>query len=663
MAKIQAKTRGDSSVQGKPRVWFCAHADDYRAFLTPTADEILKKQNCAVYYDKEPTADYNEEEFFLDLKRMNLFVMPVTSRLLHTKNRALDVEFRFALEHRIPVLPIMQESGLEQAFNKICGDLQFLDPRAKDATAIPYDEKLTKYLNSVLIGDELAKKIRKAFDAYIFLSYRKKDRKYAQELMRLIHKNDFCRDIAIWYDEFLIPGENFNDAIAEAMKKSKLFALAVTPNLVNEKNYVMTVEYPEAKKANKPILPAELVPTDGALLKQYYENIPDTTDAADEAALTDALKEHLHGIAIRENDTDPEHNFFIGLAYLGGVDVETDRARALELIEGAANANLPEAMEKLVSMYRAGEGVARDYRKAVEWQRKLAAYRKAEYEKAHGEYDAYQYISDIWILGDYIYELQQITDAEAVYVEMYSACEEMNERFATNRTKRNLSVSYNNLGDIAKAQGKLDAAKVFYEKGLAIREAIARESGTVEARRDLSVSYCSLGNIAKAQGKLDAAKAFYEKGLAIDKALARESGTVEARRDLSISYNKLGNIAEAQRKLDAAKAFYEKGLATRKAIARESGTVEAYDDLAVSYYNMAFTAQDGKKRQYLQQALSIWTRLAEQSPSYPSFAERRDIAKRALTALPDTQAAEETKKKDTLAGKICRGIRALFKKS
>ena len=45
---------------------------------------------------------------------------------------------------------------------------------------------------------------RHAFDAYIFLSYRKKDRRYANELMRLIHNNPECRDIAIWFDEFFL---------------------------------------------------------------------------------------------------------------------------------------------------------------------------------------------------------------------------------------------------------------------------------------------------------------------------------------------------------------------------------------------------------------------------------------------------------------------------
>jgi hypothetical protein len=147
--------------------------------------------------------------------------MPVTTKLLTTENAALDAEFRFAIERHIPVLPLMQEGGLDELFSQKCGDLQYLDKAksARDLTEIPYEEKLKNYLESVLVSDEMAEKIRAAFDAYVFLSYRKKDRKYAQELMRLIHKNDFCRDIAIWYDEFLTPGENFNESIREALKK------------------------------------------------------------------------------------------------------------------------------------------------------------------------------------------------------------------------------------------------------------------------------------------------------------------------------------------------------------------------------------------------------------------------------------------------------------
>ncbi len=369
MAGLKYKTRGNSSPQGKPRVYFCCHFEDFDKYFESVSDEILAKQNCAIWYgDKNVVRD---EDFFADLKQMQLFVMPVTTNLLCTENEALDIEFKFAIENHIPVLPLIQESGLEELFNKKCGDLQFLDKNNTDATAISYDEKLKKYLESVLIGDELAEKIRAAFDAYVFLSYRKKDRKYAQELMRLIHKNDFCRDIAIWYDEFLTPGENFNDSIKEALQKSGLFVLTVTPNLVNEPNYIMTTEYPMAKQDGKPILPAELVPTDREQLSEKYEDIPNPANAHNEAELSEALLESIKKMAIKENNNSPEHSFFIGLAYLGGIDVEVDTEKAVLLITFAAEAEITEAMKKLSDMYFFGEGVPRNIEISKLWNRKL----------------------------------------------------------------------------------------------------------------------------------------------------------------------------------------------------------------------------------------------------------------------------------------------------
>ena len=226
-----------------------------------------------------------------------------------------------------------------------------------------------------MIGDELAAKVRAAFDAYIFLSYRKKDRKYANKLMRLIHQNDFCRDIAIWYDEYLVPGEEFNKAIRKAIEKSNLFTMVVTPNLINEENYVKTNEYPAALH-KKNILPVEMVPTDSVELLKQYPEIPNSVNGQDNIALSQALKDSLVQIAHTENDTDPRHNFFIGLAYLNGIDVEINNERALNLITSAAEAKenkVPEAIEKLVTMYSVGQGVKRDYTIAVLWQQKAPA--------------------------------------------------------------------------------------------------------------------------------------------------------------------------------------------------------------------------------------------------------------------------------------------------
>ena len=276
MNTLQYRTRANSSPNGKPRVYFCCHPEDFSIYFEPLSREILELWDCAVWYMPESKGMYLEDEEMLtdNLLQMQLFVIPVSETFLFKESSARDREFHLAIEQHIPVLPILVDSGLAMDFNRICGNLQFLDRTSSDLTEIPYAEKLKNFLESVLVPDDLSRRIRAAFDAYVFLSYRKKDRKYAQELMRLIHENDFCRDIAIWYDEFLTPGENFNDSIREALKKSRLFALAVTPNLVNEKNYVMDIEYPMALQSGKKILAAELCTTDRKLLEQYYEDIP-----------------------------------------------------------------------------------------------------------------------------------------------------------------------------------------------------------------------------------------------------------------------------------------------------------------------------------------------------------------------------------------------------
>lgn len=407
MLNLKCRTRGDSTPNGKPRVYFCCHPLDFGKYFETIATEILEKQNCAIWYKE--ARDSVDEDLLQDLKQMQLFVMPVTTNLLCSSNVAIDVEFKFAIDNHIPVLPLMLESGLEEIFNKKCGELQFLDRHTADITAISYDEKLQKFLESVLIGDELAEKIRAAFDAYVFLSYRKKDRKYAQELMHLIHKNEFCRDIAIWYDEFLTPGENFNDSIRDALRKSDLFVLAVTPNIVNESNYIMTTEYPLAKQEGKPILSAELLPTDRRMLAELYEDIPTPANAHNDAELSVALLESVKRIAIKENDNSPEHNFFIGLAYLGGVDVEVDYTKAVELITDSANNGLVDAQKKLVQMYLLGEAVDRNLREAVNWQKKVINYYYGLFFDTGSEVVAICIADEIKKLGDFIFAIPNYT--------------------------------------------------------------------------------------------------------------------------------------------------------------------------------------------------------------------------------------------------------------
>ena len=377
----------ESAIRNLPKVYFTCHPQDFADCFQPITDDILSRQRCVVYYLDPNTEITDRQEYESDLEGMILFVVPVTEKLLKTPNRAMDIDVSYALEHRIPVLPLMQESGLDKLFSERFGNLQYLDKNNTDRTAISFDDKLDRFLSGVIVGEELFRKVREAFDARVFLSYRKKDRKYARQLMRLIHRIPFCRDVAIWYDEFLVPGEEFTEAIRESLDRCDLFALAVTPHLFEEGNYVLKTEYPMAKELEKPVMPAELVPTDREELRKKYEGIPEVIRAEDAKGLSESLKKGLGGIELLRNN-DPEHLYLMGVAYLSGIDAEVNPAYAISLLTASAKDGWLPAVEKLVDCYYNGIGVERNPEKTVFWQKKKIEILTDTGEDGNAETDA-----------------------------------------------------------------------------------------------------------------------------------------------------------------------------------------------------------------------------------------------------------------------------------
>ncbi len=680
MATLTYKTRGNMSPQGKPKVYFCCHPDEATRFLHPVSDELLQKHNCAVWYLKDPRTT-RTAELLNDLNGMQLFVIPVTRALLTTPNPAMDIEFPYAIRHHIPVLPLMQEEDLDESFNRRFGNLQYLSRFVDDPTAVPYDEKLTAYLSAVLIGDELAEQIRAAFDAYVFLSYRKCDRQYAQELMRLIHSHEFARDIAIWYDEYLTPGERFTDAIRKALRDSKLFVMAVTPHVIDPDNYVMTTEYPLARKEGKPILPAQMCPIDRAALERAFTDLPACTDARDDAALSDALLSALQEVACRENNT-PMHDFFIGLAYLGGVDVEVDHDRALALITSAAERGLPQAIDKLVDMYQNGIGVERDYRTAIDWMIKKAAVVETQYRKADTEENARQLIWCYFHCGDAFKDIGELENAKQYYqkgIEFALQYMAPQKRGFFRRTVKerdstfilsDLAAGYGNLGDIFESQGDLDTAELYYRKDLELCDAlenktddtalrrrrmscymdlcsvakmrddldgadnygqqalelalaIAKDDNTAKARLNLSDIYQIIGTIAMHKHDYGRADQYLQKNLKLASALVEETVSIEARENLAVCYDRCGEFAEDHDNLKNAWKYYQKGLALTLALAEETGTIHARRNLSVSYHRLGVVARDrgnpDEARGFFRKSLALRQTIADETDTPESL--------------------------------------------
>ena len=567
---LKVKTAGGASAQGKPRVYFTCHPDDFSRSFDKVCEKLFDAQDCAVYYTPDMDFIIPEENRATDMERMNLFVIPVSLKLLTTPNRAMDFDFKYALEKHIPVLPIMTEPGLDPVYSREdkFGSRQYLDMVTTDSTAISFEEKLKKYLSAVLVDDETAKRVRAAFDAYVFLSYRKKDRHYANELMRLIHKNPICRDIAIWYDEFLIPGENFNDAIEKALEKSDLFALLVTPNLVNEKNYVQTTEYPAAKKANKDIFPVEMKATDKEELQRQYKDIPACVNTNNSGEFRRRLLESVSRFALTENDEEPEHNFLIGLAYLEGIDVEVDRRRALELITGAAETELLEAMTKLCDMYRDGTGVELNYKEALKWIKRTADYCIREYGAEHP--DTLMALNNLAVVYG---ELGQYDKALELNKKAYELCCKVRgeEHPDSLIVLNNLALAYSDSGQYEKAHG-------LHKKAYELRCKVLGEEhpDTLASLNNLAVAYGNLGRHEKA---LELDKKAYELRC---KVLGKEHpDTLASLSNLASTYGKLGQHEKA---LELDKKAYELRC---KVLGKEHpDTLTSLSSLAMAYGNL-----------------------------------------------------------------------------
>ena len=83
-----------------------------------------------------------------------------------------------------------------------------------------------------------------------------------------------------------------------------------------------------------------------------------------------------------------------------------------------------------------------------------------------------------------------------------------------------------------------------YQKALAIAERLAaQDPGNTEWQRDVSVSYNKIGDVRLEGGDRKGALEIYQKALAIAERLAaQDPGNTEWQRDVSVSYNKIGDV-------------------------------------------------------------------------------------------------------------------------
>ena len=612
-------TRGNSNPRGKSKVYFSYHPGD-RVYLGHISNLLFEKYDYAVYYyDYEHLGEPDTEKLGALLDEMQLVVIPITSKYLNQPSVAFSFELKYAKEHHIPILPLLQSSDLAQEFNEKCGNLQFMDEYSEDNTAISFDEKLGKFLSEALIGTELLESIRKDFRAYVFLSYRKKDREYAQKLMRLIHEDPRCRDIAIWYDEFLVAGEPFDTAIMDALSKSDLFTLIVTPNLMNGDNYVKRHEYPAARKENKPILAVESVTTDRELLEESFTDITQFIYEGDGEKITDELLNKLNITA--QKDDNPKHMYLMGLAYLNGIDVERNPEMGANLITSAAESGYSDARKMLSLMYYNGIGVDRSIEESVLWQERYIAGLTEEWahhlEKTPKEEldfnRAETLLSEMFFLIHAYNEVSDIEQAEKAI----SATISLSEHFSTLRPdlfRYYLATSYTIAADFYSVRNQPTKTEDYYMKSMTVQEKLVSENPELYYG-DLARIYIDIGAFYHNQGQTSETEEYTLRGVDIFERLAAENPD-QNNAYLALSYNNAGIYYNGQGQAEKAEDYFLKTIALREKLSDED---PVYDAPLAESYNIAGAfyecqGQFEKAEEFYLKALVTLEELAEHSP-------------------------------------------------
>ncbi len=656
MAQLHYITRGMTHPHGKPKVYLCCHPQDFDKYYHKLAEQFLALVDCSIWYTG--TDVIRDEEFLEELSGMSLLVMPVTERLLSTENYAIDKEFPFALWKHIPVLPLIQEPGLGDLYKRRCGDLQYLDENLRDATALPYKEQLEKFLKATLLDAETIKKIQDAFDAYIFLSYRKKDRKQAQELMRLIHENPFCRDVAIWYDEFLVPGENFNTTIASAFEKSKAFVLTVTPSLLEktvdetgspQENYVVQTEYPMATRSGKPILPVEMTATQHDRLSEKFPNLPPCTSPQNQKELSEVLSKALDQVILGRQKGNPTHDFFIGLAYLKGIDVEVNHDIAVPLIRSAAEHGVPEAVELMVELHGKGIGVTRSSEKMSHWQNGLVQLRQQQFANAPSEEAGLAWLEDLDAQLALAMDFSSSSQSFSLAQQLQQAAAQVMESFPCVEVMRYMATAVYSYGALAERTSDHARALRFYRQ----YEDILRhclDSAQVELLpsgirlngpasqtvmillRDYCVALCSLGDALIGDEDMNPYSPTFAEAeqcyrrchqYLTDPVLADQYPEHPAH--LSASYSRLGRIERAHRRFDEAGKWYRKALEidiSRTLEIKQNRDWDTFDACARGLFDYGYINPQAPDLYCLKSATEIWRALTRLVPERQEYRDR-----------------------------------------
>ncbi len=363
------------------RIYFSCEYEDRKYYDKVSRDIFGHIEDCVIAH-ADHSGSFIEYGNYDDIENSHLFVIMVSACLLDGQGGAWE-EFLFAAEKNIAILPLLCEDSIDERFNDMSGDRQFL--RLSDPE---YEEKLARTLDECLVDDGLSERVEQVFVSRMFLSYCREDRGQLERALGMLRSREENRAISVWYDKYLTMGKNFASSLSEKLDECEMFGITLTPNIVTRDNYVVSTEYPHAHKMDKHIMLFEMEPTDRDKLPSCFPGSEKYTviGSTDEQTFHDELAQELtEELETKRSLPQREREYLLGMAYLNGIGVEFDREYARGAIESSAKRGSIEAIRRLVIMYGRGIGVDRSPAEAIKWQKKAVEHLRRTYGERRDE--------------------------------------------------------------------------------------------------------------------------------------------------------------------------------------------------------------------------------------------------------------------------------------
>lgn len=296
---------------------------------------------------------------------MDIIVLVVTNKFLmnSTTNVGLNIDFKIAKENKLIVLPILIESNLQNDFNSYVAHYHFIDKNNST-----YNQQLKEFFDKNFNVYIRLIETKNPYKGKVFISYRKKDKIQLIKLLDFISNLNYFDSLEIWYDEYLIPGEKYNEIIDESIKNCDFVLFLITENCLEKNNYIETIEYPKAVEYEKKIIPVTFNDVKMPYINEIYRGLEEIINLNENSKeLEQRIRDISNLTTIFVNELTAEEMGVLAIDYLDNQKLNKNNSKRLELLFSSAKRRYYPAMYILGNLYLEGIILQKNLDKAFYW--------------------------------------------------------------------------------------------------------------------------------------------------------------------------------------------------------------------------------------------------------------------------------------------------------